>query len=403
LISTLSGHNDVVWELAFSPDGKTLASVSADGSAYLWRLSDEMPAEISLPANIEPEKDSAIIPLTSREHIRSLVFTPDKTGMFAGTKSGKLLYWSLPDLTEPVVLAERLGNVSDLAISADGTLLASATDDKYVRLWQIAPATPENSSSPLTLMNTLEGHTNLVLRVAFSNVNKYLASASSDGSVRIWDVSTYRLLATLPDHSGSVMGMAFSPDGTLVATGSEDPIVRLWQVTGITPIRQIANSSPGMYHIALSPDGKIIAAGSEDNRLILRNASDGSILALLKEHTGRVSSLAFSPDGKSLASGAEDKSVRLWQLTAQGATLKETLTGHTADINDVAFSPDGKIIASASDDMEVRLWDSETGELLFTLSGSKGRVMRLAFSPDGTRLATGSSDRILRIWDVSNG
>ncbi|WP_341526616.1 caspase family protein [Nostoc sp. UHCC 0302] len=249
--------------------------------------------------------------------------------------------------------------------------------------------------------NSLEGHSNYVLSVAFSPDSKTIASASSDTTVKLWNAATGKEITTLKGHSSDVLGIAFSPDGKTIASASSDTTVKLWNVATGKEITTLNGHSSYVLSVAFSPDGKTIASASLDNTLKLWNATTGKEITTLNGHSNSVNGVAFSPDGKTIASASSDTTVKLWNV----ATGKEitTLKGHSSDVNGVAFSPDGKTIASASSDTTVKLWNVATGKEITTLNGHSNSVNGVAFSPDGKTIASASSDTTVKLWNAATG
>ncbi|MGW2516013.1 nSTAND1 domain-containing NTPase [Streptomyces sp. NPDC001617] len=304
------------------------------------------------------------------------------------------------------------GAVYLTTFSPDGRLLATASADRTVRLWDVRDRTrPKPLGKPLT------GHTSWVSSAVFSPDGKTLASASDDGTVRLWDVrdpSRPKALGTpLNGHDGTIYLIAFSPDGHTLATANEDHTVRLWNTTTpsrATSLATLTGHTAAVRSLAISPDGRTIAAGGDDNTVMLWNTSDPShperTGPTLTGHTGTVHSVAFSPDGKTLASGSADDTVRLWNVAdpADAKPLGSPLTGHTGLVWSVAFSPDGTMLAAGSADSTASLWNvrdpaypSQVGE---PLAGGSGEMYALGFSPDGKTLATGSGDSKVRLWSL---
>ena len=327
--------------------------------------------------------------------------------------ASRLLNTENTPLSSP--LAAGAGGVDSVAFSAAGHILASGSSEGIVRLWDVTdPVRAHPLGQPLT------GGTGAVEAVAFSPGGHTLASGDADGTVRLWNVTDPahpgRLGRPLAVGAGTVYSVAFSPGGRTLASGSLDGTVRLWNVVDPAHPRllgqPLTGSTAGVETVAFSPDGHTLASGDADGEIRLWNVVDPARARLLGQHlaggAGTVYSVAFSPSGRTLASGSLDGTVRLWNVVdpARARLLGQPLTGSTAVVVSVAFSPDGRTLASGDADGAVRLWDvadpAHPGPLGHPLTGSAAAVDSVAFGLGGHMLASGSLDGAVRLWDAAN-
>ncbi|MBD2610545.1 serine/threonine protein kinase [Nostoc punctiforme FACHB-252] len=287
-------------------------------------------------------------------------------------------------------------DVNSVAFSPDGKTLGSASDDKTIKLWNLARKEE---------IRSLEGHSNWIWTVAFSPDSKTLASGSADTKIKLWNVETGNLIRTLEGHTDGVTSVNFSPNGKILASGSasKDTKIKLWNLDTGKLIRTLEGHTNGVQSVVFSPDGKTLASGSWDKTIKLWNLETGKLIRTLNGHSGSVLSVAFAPDGKTLASGSNDKTIKLWNL--QTGKLIYTLKGHNDKINSIAFLPktafNNITLISGSSDRTIKLWNPVTGEKIRTLETGSGYIYAVAISPDGQTIAGGGSgENILKIWQT---
>ena len=293
------------------------------------------------------------------------------------------------DLPYSVLTTDQTNSVLSTAFSPrNPDRLAIGRSDGTIQLWD---------TSTYTRLYTLDDHTGSILSLAFSPDGRTLASGGIDNTVRLWDASTGALQHTLTKHTDFVTSLNFSADGGVLASGSKDGTIRLWNPNTGQQQNALTGYVVPVLSLAFNPVRDTLATGRADNIIRLWDLNTGRLLHTLRGHTDLVLSLAFNPNGSTLASGSADSTVRLWN-TDTGLPLR-TLTAHTDWVNSVAFS--STTLASGSFDKTLCLWDADTGDLQHTLTVHTNSVESLAFSADGSTLASGSADGKVLLWAVT--
>jgi WD40 repeat protein len=447
-VLTFRGHTAPVWCVAFSPDGKCLASGDDKMTVRVWDV--QTGQEVStlkvagwngvpitsvafspdgkrLAAGVgwDPQVDvrglgevvvwdleSGRVAFSQRTGgwVYRVVFSPDSKRLAsAGVHEdpshpqhtfGEIILWDVQTGRAALSLKGLQGSVFSVTFSPDGKQLAGASavlqapraGEGAVKVWDVQTG-KELYSFP--------GHTSFVRSVAFGPDGKHLASASYDRTVKIWDTQRRREVHSFTGHSEEIESIAFSPDGQCLASASQDWTVKLWDTQTGRPCFTLKGHAGEVRCVAFSPEGKRLASASADGTVKVWDARKNPEALDFKGHAGAVWCAAFSPNSQHLATGGKDTTVRIWD--ARTGQHRLTLKGHTGPVEGVAFSPDGFRLASCSQDQTVKVWDARTGQERLTLRGHVAAVKGIAFSPDGRRLTTVSSDKTVRWWDSQTG
>jgi WD40 repeat protein len=390
-------HTGFIGTLAFSPDGKTLATGGEDGKVIFWDVALQKPTGQDL---------------TTPQSVTSLTYSRDGnllaiTNETAPGQGSEVIVWNTAT-QERRSFAGHVGSVSSAAFSPDGQVLAAGGLDTSIILWSVANG--EQVTTPL------KGHKAAVTTVAFSPNGNLLASGGWDSNVVLWELDTYQPISpTLSGHTDKITNLAFSPDGNTLASASEDKTIILWDAARPRLIDQFTGHDDIVRTVAFSPDGTTLASGSgtNDRSIILWDVLTASALGetLASSPTGPGYSVTISPDSKTLAVTGNDNIIRLWDVATR-QPVNMTLTSEGGPFFGVAFNMDGEIAAAHSDSTVV-LWDLATGRPRNTKITGLDEVQAVAFSPTSPLLASGSCaarsgldgtcrEARVQLWDVAN-
>jgi WD40 repeat protein/tRNA A-37 threonylcarbamoyl transferase component Bud32 len=510
LLRTLRGHEGAVYCVAYSSDGRRLAS----GDGYPpWESAQHLRSRGIVKVWDESTGNECFSLRGHTQNVMGVAFSPDGRRLatvsggslaipqVASNKSGELLIWDAGNGELVRTIRGHEGPLTAVAYSPDGETLATSSWDRTVKLWD-----PETG----VRRSTLAGHCDWVSHLAFDSSGLRLATAGADGAVQLWDVATGRSLLTFRGHTQNVTCVAFDPNGQRLASASSDQTVKVWDTSasreafiwrGRGPVVRLAffpdsrrlvlggnfEESSGRMRptltilepttrrtvelvtadsrrddcingVAVSSDGTLVAASFSDQKTEVRKAATGALVHAFAVagcevqsavfspdnaalavvglvpipsrgerfetyrsggylavwdlatgrarwarvcETGKIRSVDFSPDNRLVATADNDGGVTLWD-TASGEPIHRLL-GHRRLVSWIAFSPDGGRLASASWDQTAKVWDIATRQAVVTLRGHMRSVLCVAFSPDGTRLATGSEDQTIKLWDAATG
>ena len=339
--SELLKHADLVLDVAFSPDGRRVATASIDKTARIWD------AETGKSVG-EPLRHSGMVTMvTFSPDGRRVVSASGETGQIWDAETG--LPVGKPLNHAVVVDGKRLDQadvVDCIVFSPDGRRVATGSWDKTARIWDAETGNP--MGEPLI-------HSSWVQTVAFSPDGRHIATACHDASARIWDVETGQPVGEPMKHSEIVRWVAFSPDGRRVATVCDDRAARIWDAESCQPVCEPMKHAGRVMNFVFSPDGRTVATASEDSSAQIWDAHTGLPIGDRMKHASLVYRIVFSPDGRRVATASSDRTARIWDA-GTGLPVSEPLK-HAGEVRDVAFSPDGRSIVTACADANARIWD----------------------------------------------
>ena len=428
----LLGHSDRLTDAAFSPDGKRIVTASTDGTAIVWDSANGKELH-----RLQAHQSTVYSARFSPDGKRIVTASGDNTAMIWDALSGKPLA-HLQGHQDSVVFAS--------FSPVDPDLVLTLSQDRTARVWK----RPGSDRWDWQAVNELNGHQDILTAASFSPDGRYIATASRDRSIRLWNTLTEHGRLAFFGHTGTVHAASFAPDGNQVVSASSDNTARLWNLANPKNPLVLSGHLDSLCCASFSRDGRLIITGSDDHRAKIWDAATGSLLVTLKGHDDSVNSVTFDAEGVRALTASDDNTARLWDVVT-GKTL-HVLDGHLADaakpqpvarqspviaddgvwvaslegqfvrvrqvgsgnilaelepregeVSAQAFSPHRGRLATADNRGWVRLWDTHTWQTVAEFKAHDSAVSALGFSSDGGWLVTAGIDRALRLWDVDSG
>jgi eukaryotic-like serine/threonine-protein kinase len=416
-LTVLSGHTDIVYCVAYSPDGTRVVTASRDHTARIW----------------DAQTGAQLAVLSGHDDgVNSVAYSPNGMRIVTASFDQSARIWDARTGAQLVMLSGQRGRLYSGAYSPDGTRIVTAAWDKTVQIWdartgaqllvlsghddRVYSATYSPDGTRIVSASwdktariwdartgaqlaLLSGHGDAVASAVYSPDGTRIVTASWDKTARIWDTRTGAQVAVLSGHGDIVYSAAYSPDGGRILTASWDKTARIWDTT--TRALAVLPAHDRVYSAAYSPDGLRVVTASEDKTACIWDARTGVRLAVLFGHEDRVFSAAYSPNGTRIVTASNDKTARVWDSFTRAQLV--LFLGHDDSVDSVAYSPNGARIVTASFDKSARIWDALTGAQITLLSGHADLIYTAAYSPDGSHIVTASRDKTARIWDARTG
>lgn len=386
---TLRGHNSNVTSVDFSPDGRRIVTGSFDNTARVW----------------DAATGHELFAVEAPGFITSVAFSPDGQRILTGNRLAldwlrtpvkpgvTLKMWEAGTGRELFALGDQASGVATVAFSPDGQRFASGGLDGVLCV--------RESATGRELL-TVNSYSSKLTSTAFSPDNQRVATTSDeDQTIKIWEVSSGRALLAFTGHSRGITAVDFSKDGLRIATGSRDHSAKVWDAATGRELLTLKGHGDEILAVAFSPDGQQVVTGSSDRTAKVWDALTDPELIRLKRHGNSTISMAFSADGKRVVTGSSDGTAKVWD-TATWRSLF-TLRGHTNWVTTVAFSLDRQRIITGGADAVAKVWDATTGRELFTLRGGRKAVFTGEFSPDRHRIVIAHEDHAVKVWDADTG
>ncbi|HEU4937327.1 MAG TPA: TIR domain-containing protein [Vicinamibacterales bacterium] len=434
LIRTLSGGTSTVWSCAVSPDGAFVVTAHYDGILIVWDAS----------TGVERHRLSG-----HASWVRGCAVSPDSTFIVSASFDRRAHVWNAATGELIRVLSGHTDGVTHCAVAPDNRMIVTASLDASIRIWDVATGNPVRTIAEQWaetkggwLESRFGGHLAAVWHCAISPDGSCLVSASSDQTLKVWQIATGKELRTLAGHTAAVQGCAFSRDGNLIASAGGDGDLRIWEAaSGAVRLAIHVDGGP-LTSCVFTADNNSVVVGCSDGFVRIYDVQTGDEQARYSGHTDIVNHCAVSDDGAFIVSASMDATAKLWDRSlssrpswdrsargwinacargqddlivtggadaqshiwdAATGTVRQTLIGHSQSVRACAVSPDSRRVATGSADKSVRVWNVRTGAVDAVLHGHRDWVNCCDISPDGTLLISGSADKTLRVWDLVSG
>lgn len=385
---SLHGHTRAIFSIKYSPNGKYIAASSFDNNAYIWDATSG-----NLLRTIKDHRDG----------VSGISFSDDGKYLATCGVDGTVILRRAGSWDVIRTIAAHSNLVIGVAFSPDGKLLATSSADKTVKVWNIDDVIETfDFTSGKKPPQTLYGHKDAVITVAFSPDGNRLVTASLDGTSKVWEVDPKTSHYTVNAPNEKITSIAFSPKDNRLVTGSDDWTATIIDVETNKELLRLGTPKDFKAFAVLSPDGKHLASSHPNGTVRIFDVATGNIKHSFPAYKSQVTDIAFSPDGTQIVAVSNDKkrNAKVWDTKSHKLLFE--MRGHSNGIKAVAYSPDGKSIATASSDHTARIWDASNGKSLHVLKGHTNEVFDVAFSHNGL-LATGSRDMTAKVWDISSG
>jgi len=386
----IRGHDadhDVL-DVAFSPDGRLVATAGSEGVSLVATIGALPPSEGFCPVTTLSGHNGSV---------NKVIFTPNGESVLTASDDHTARVWDSKTGRLVTPLLGHAGIVNDVDVSGDGRYAVTASADGTARIWQI------NATLPRV---TLPGEGGILSPARFQ------ALTWQGSSVSLWDIRDGHQILKLDGQTGNVIEAAFSANGDLALTASEDGTARVWDGSSGKLLRTFRADMSPLTHATFSHDGNFVAVVSQDNVGRVWNVNTGKLTSELRGHTGFVNSIMFSSDSGRLVTASEDHTVRIWN-TVNGSTML-VYRGHAGPVRRASFTADGERVVSVSpgtgndttrewNNEPVRIWNARTGADIFHLLGHNDAIEDAILSGDGKLVVTSSYDRTARVWDATTG